>query len=179
MPIGTAVKKAGDDGDKVRRALANIPVLTICDDHEVTDDWFITGAWRARVLGSTLGRSMIRNALLAYVLFQAWGNTPDAFATPGTPEAQLLALVPTLFPGTGAAPDPGVAPQIDHLLGLGRPDRHRRRAAGGFPLPPRHRGRAAGRIGHQDPPRIRHAQRAAGPAHRRRARRPAADLAYR
>ena len=115
------VKKSGDDGDKVRRALANIPVLTICDDHEVTDDWFITGAWRARVLGSTLGRAMIRNALLAYVLFQAWGNTPDAFATAGTPEAQLLALIPTLFPRTGAAPDPGVAQQIDHLLGLDDP----------------------------------------------------------
>jgi Domain of unknown function (DUF4082)/Bacterial Ig-like domain len=115
------VKKSGDDGDKVRRALANIPVLTICDDHEVTDDWFITGAWRARVLGSTLGRAMIRNAMLAYVLFQAWGNTPDAFATPGTPEAQLLALVPSLFPRTGAAPDPGVAQQIDHLLGLDDP----------------------------------------------------------
>jgi hypothetical protein len=115
------VKKAGDDGDKVRRALANIPVLTICDDHEVTDDWFITGAWRVRVLGSTLGRAMVRNALLAYVLFQAWGNTPDAFATPGTPEAQLLALIPTLFPRTGAAPDPGVAAQIDHLLGLDDP----------------------------------------------------------
>ena len=115
------VEKSGDDGDKVRRALANIPVLTICDDHEVTDDWFITGAWRARVLGSTLGRAMIRNAMLAYVLFQAWGNTPDAFATPGTPETQLLALVPSLFPRTGAAPDPGAAQQIDHLLGLDDP----------------------------------------------------------
>ena len=100
------VEKAGDDGDKVRRALANIPVLTICDDHEVTDDWFITGAWRARVLGSTLGRAMIRNALLAYVLFQAWGNTPDAFATAGTPEAQLLALVPHCLPGPARRPTP-------------------------------------------------------------------------
>lgn len=115
------VQKSGDDGDKVRRALANIPVLTICDDHEVTDDWFITSAWRARVLGSTLGRAMIRNALVAYVLFQAWGNTPDAFATAGTPEAQLLELAPRLFPRTGPAPDPGVAEQVDHLLGLDDP----------------------------------------------------------
>jgi hypothetical protein len=115
------VKKSGDLGDKVRRALANIPVLTICDDHEVTDDWFITGAWRARVLGSTLGRAMVRNALLAYVLFQAWGNTPDAFATAGTPEAQLLGLVPTLFPADGGTPDPGVTQQIDQLLGLDDP----------------------------------------------------------
>ena len=113
--------KAGDDGEKVRRALANIPVLTICDDHEVTDDWFITGAWRARVLASSLGRAVVRNALLAYVLFQAWGNTPDRFETAGTPEAQLLALVPQLFAGTGTLPDPAVCGQVDHLLGLDDP----------------------------------------------------------
>jgi hypothetical protein len=116
-----AVVKVGDDGDKVRRALANIPVLTICDDHEVTDDWFITGAWRARVLGSTLGRAMIRNALLAYVLFQGWGNTPDRFDTSGTPEQQLLALVPSLFAGTGTLPDPDICTQVDTLLGLDDP----------------------------------------------------------
>ena len=115
------VTQAGDDGEKVRRALANIPVLTICDDHEVTDDWFITGAWRARVLASSLGRAMVRNALLAYVLFQAWGNTPDQYQTTGTPEAQLLALVPQLFAGTGTLPDAGVCAQVDHLLGLDDP----------------------------------------------------------
>jgi hypothetical protein len=115
------VTKVGDDGEKVRRALANIPVLTICDDHEVTDDWFITGAWRARVLASTLGRAMLRNALIAYVLFQAWGNTPEAFDTAGTPEAQFLALVPSLFNGTGTLPDPGTCQQIEHLLGLDDP----------------------------------------------------------
>lgn len=111
----------GDDGDKVRRALANIPVLMICDDHEVSDDWFITGAWRARVLASTLGRAMVRNALIAYVLFQAWGNTPEAFDTDGTPEAQFLALVPKLFDGTGTLPDPGTCQQIEALLGLNDP----------------------------------------------------------
>lgn len=120
------MQRAGDDGDKVRRALANVPVLTICDDHEVTDDWFISGAWRARVLGSPLGRAIIRNALVAYVLFQAWGNTPEAFdppvppGTPATPEAQLLALVPQLFTGP-VKPDPAVAKQVDALLGLDDP----------------------------------------------------------
>ncbi len=112
------VKKTGDDGEKVRRALANVPVLTMCDDHEVTDDWFLTGAWRARVLGSSLGKAMIRNALVAYVLFQGWGNTPQAFDTPGTPEAQLLALIPQWLTGSGTVPDAGISGQIDHLLGL-------------------------------------------------------------
>jgi hypothetical protein len=124
------VEKAGDDGDKIRRALANIPVLTICDDHEVTDDWFMTGAWRSKVLASDFGRAMVRNALLAYVLFQAWGNTPEAFAQAGTPEAQLLALVPKLFPssagGAGAAtppetPDAATCKSVDSLLGLDDP----------------------------------------------------------
>ena len=115
------VTKVGDDGEKVRRALANIPVLTICDDHEVTDDWFITGAWRARVLASSFGRAMVRNALLAYVLFQAWGNNPAAFETAGTPENQLLALIPQLIAGTGTQPDPDVCGQVDTLLGLDDP----------------------------------------------------------
>jgi hypothetical protein len=115
------IKQVGDDGEKVRRALANIPVLTICDDHEVTDDWFITGAWRARVLASTLGRAMLRNALIAYVLFQGWGNTPEAFEIDGTPESQFLALVPQLFDGTGTLPDAGICQQIEHLLGLDDP----------------------------------------------------------
>ena len=117
----TDVDKVGGDGDKVRRALANIPVLTICDDHEVTDDWFITGAWRARVLASTLGRAMVRNALLAYVLFQGWGNTPDRFADAQMPEGQLLGLVPSLFAGSGGNPDPNAARQVDQLLGLDDP----------------------------------------------------------
>jgi hypothetical protein len=66
----------------VRRALANIAVYTICDDHDVTDDWFLDGAWCRRVLASPLGRRIVRNALLAYALFQAWGNTPDQFDAP-------------------------------------------------------------------------------------------------
>jgi hypothetical protein len=64
---------------QVRRALANIATYTICDDHDVTDDWYLDGAWCQRVLASPLGRRVVRNALLAYTLFQAWGNTPKQF----------------------------------------------------------------------------------------------------
>jgi hypothetical protein len=67
----------------VRRALANIPVYTVCDDHDVTDDWYLDGAWCQQVLNSKLGHQIIRNALLAYALFQAWGNTPHQFEQPG------------------------------------------------------------------------------------------------
>jgi len=80
----------------VRRVLANVPTYMICDDHDVTDDWFMNRLWCERVLGiddDTLGRRMVRNALIAYAVFQAWGNTPQQFdpAAPGPPPgAQLL-----------------------------------------------------------------------------------------
>lgn len=64
---------------KVRRALANVPTYMICDDHDLTDDWCLNQAWCIRVLGKPLGRRTIQNGLLAYALFQGWGNTPSQF----------------------------------------------------------------------------------------------------
>lgn len=67
----------------VRRALAHVPVLTICDDHDVTDDWNITVEWCQRAVlpsGSKLGRRVVTDAMLAYAYFQAWGNTPEQFS---------------------------------------------------------------------------------------------------
>lgn len=63
----------------VRRALANTPTYMICDDHEITDDWFITFEWTRDVLSSPLGTRILQNGLTAYALFQAWGNTPQQF----------------------------------------------------------------------------------------------------
>lgn len=59
---------------KVRRALANISTFMIFDDHEVTDDWNLNPAWRRRVFTSPLGKSIVRNGMLAYAVFQDWGN---------------------------------------------------------------------------------------------------------
>ncbi len=64
---------------EVRRALANTPTYMICDDHDVTDDWFLDGAWCQRALSRPVGQRIIRNGMLAYALFQAWGNTPEQF----------------------------------------------------------------------------------------------------
>ncbi len=64
----------------VRRALANIATYMICDDHEITDDWFLDGAWCKQVLSNPLGKRIVRNGLLSYALFQAWGNTPAQFS---------------------------------------------------------------------------------------------------
>ena len=73
------LKQFRDGLPRVRRALANVPTLMIFDDHEVTDDWYITREWRDRVLTAPLGVAIMRNALAAYALFQAWGNDPPAF----------------------------------------------------------------------------------------------------
>lgn len=70
--------------------LANVPVYAICDDHEVTDDWFFDERWIDRVKSSVGGhpkqgtssvaRFLIENALRAYAVFQAIGNDPSAVA---------------------------------------------------------------------------------------------------
>lgn len=74
---------------RVRRLMANIPTYTIFDDHDVSDDWNLNQEWCLRILGNPLGRRTVRNAMLAYAVFQAWGNTPEQFE-PGTPGEALL-----------------------------------------------------------------------------------------
>lgn len=61
---------------KVSRVLANVPSYMMMDDHEVTDDWFITKRWNNEVLSKPFGRDIIRNAVMAYAVFQDWGNVP-------------------------------------------------------------------------------------------------------
>lgn len=99
---------------KVQRALANIPSYMIFDDHEITDDWYLAQDWRDKVLTAPLGVTIIRNGLLSYTLFQAWGNVPAQFTT-GTPD-QLLDLTPQLM--TGAGPPSAIADQLDQMFGF-------------------------------------------------------------
>ena len=96
----------------VRRALANIATYTICDDHEITDDWFLDGAWCQIILANPLGRHVVRNGLLAYALFQAWGNTPQQFA-----ESDGMALLNAVDSWRGNETDAWTE-TIDELLGL-------------------------------------------------------------
>jgi hypothetical protein len=74
---------------KVRRAMANVPIYMICDDHDISDDWFLNRAWCNQVLGNPLGRRIVQNGMLAYAVFQAWGNTPQQFEE-GQPGGNLL-----------------------------------------------------------------------------------------
>ena len=80
-----------------RRAMANMPNIMTFDDHDVTDDWYLTGRWTKRALGSRLGKTIISNGLLAFALFQAWGNDPMAWS--GNALAILLQnILPEDFP---------------------------------------------------------------------------------
>ncbi len=63
---------------RVRRALANVPVYMMFDDHDVTDDWNLTRGWEESAYNHPFSRRIIGNALIGYSLFQAWGNRFDA-----------------------------------------------------------------------------------------------------
>lgn len=70
--------------------MANVPSYAICDDHEVTDDWFFDDAWIAQVRESPnarsrsdgrpqvspIGQYLVANAMYAYAVFQGLGNDP-------------------------------------------------------------------------------------------------------
>ena len=99
----------------VRRALANIPTYTICDDHDVSDDWYLNREWCDRVLGKPLGKRVVQNGLLAYALFQAWGNTPQYF-DPGTTGEQLLKLASRWLVSEGQ--DLSAKAECDRYLGI-------------------------------------------------------------
>lgn len=99
---------------RVRRALAHVPTYTIFDDHEITDDWFISEGWTRRVLASAQGRRILRNGLAAYLLFQHAGNAPDELA-PGTVGAEALGLA---LAHQDPSPPPSEPTRLDKLLGL-------------------------------------------------------------
>lgn len=100
---------------KVRRVLANIATYMMFDDHEVTDDWYLTQDWRDKALTSPLGVTILRNALTSYVLFQAWGNDPKRYTTGD--HASLLTHSQSLFPSTGG-PAAASANALDALYGF-------------------------------------------------------------
>jgi hypothetical protein len=88
----------------VRRILANTPSIMSFDDHDVTDDWNLNGGWTKQVLGTKLGEVIIRNGLLAFALFQAWGNDPKGWAdkTPGKDHRfKLIQKIPELINSFG------------------------------------------------------------------------------
>ena len=67
----------------IARVMANTPTYMIFDDHEITDDWNLSQRWQNQVLSKPLGRDIIRNGLMAYTVFQDWGNQPDEYVAVG------------------------------------------------------------------------------------------------
>jgi hypothetical protein len=104
---------------KVRRLLANVPVYMICDDHEVTDDWFMTGAIRTANIANPFGRTLVRNALAAYTICQAWGSDPAVWASEREHQA-LLKGIAGMFgaDSSGGLPATSGCEQVDQALGL-------------------------------------------------------------
>ncbi len=107
---------------RVRRALANVPTLMIFDDHDVTDDWNLHREWVLAVRGSRMGRHLVRNALLAYAVFQDWGNRPEAYA-PGTTGAALFDAIRVTPSAQGAALDGATFARLG-LPATGDPNLH-------------------------------------------------------
>lgn len=103
---------------KVRRTLANVPTYMIFDDHDVTDDWNLNPMWIDRVMNTSLGVSMARNALVSYALFQDWGNDPRKWKRPEY--RAFLDNAARMFPaGAVQGPDSAVADALDAALGFG------------------------------------------------------------
>ncbi len=110
---------------KVQRVLANTPTYMILDDHDVTDDYFLNPLWRHRVLHTALGQSILTNAMIAYALFQDWGNDPrryDLHTTAQHPElggqlpGDLLDRATELFAAGRPGPADAAFTAIGHMF---------------------------------------------------------------
>lgn len=118
------VEQWRDAVPKVARALANVPTFMICDDHEVTDDWNISPRWRDRVVTAPFGRAVMRNALMAYAVFQGWGNDPAIYRHDGAVAAADVSPNETLLDrateltGNLQAPTSAMFENVDKLVGL-------------------------------------------------------------
>ncbi|MEQ1531143.1 MAG: hypothetical protein ABL925_17645, partial [Methylococcales bacterium] len=101
---------------QVRRALANVPTYMVFDDHEITDDWNLCPLWRDRVLTTPLGRAVIRNGMLAFALFQGWGNDPLLYKK--GKHKQLLDYATQLFASEKQTEQAVIMDKLDPLFGL-------------------------------------------------------------
>ena len=123
---------------KIRRTLANVPTYMILDDHDVTDDWNLNPIWVDRVNNSTLGRTILRNALASYAVFQDWGNDPVRYLNerndtgPAGDPQRLLQTIATMFPAranenaapaTPEQPSKAVADALDRFCAIDRDHR--------------------------------------------------------
>ena len=74
----------------VQKLMANLPVYMIFDDHDMTDDWNINNFWNTQI--EPFGKQVLSNGLVAYYLFQGWGNDPENFSRGEGLEFKELAI---------------------------------------------------------------------------------------
>jgi hypothetical protein len=108
---------------RVARVLANTATYMIFDDHELTDDWYLSRSWRSRVVTAPFGRAVMRNGYGAYSICQAWGNDPEAFTHTGAaPKPKNEELLDTLEAiGTAGSISNAQRDKLDELFGLDGP----------------------------------------------------------
>jgi PhoD-like phosphatase len=58
----------------VAKVLANLPTFMIFDDHDITDDWNISGSWLEQMMQSEWWVDAVTDGLVAYWMYQGWGN---------------------------------------------------------------------------------------------------------
>jgi hypothetical protein len=90
----------------------------IFDDHELSDSWYLTRSWAMPLFKSELGRRVLQNALSAYALFQAWGNTPEQFAPPITTPGRILLNALVDWRAQKYAAGSSVQQKIARVLGI-------------------------------------------------------------
>lgn len=109
---------------KVRRVMANTPTYMIFDDHEITDDWNISMEWKNLVYSNVLGKTVIRNGLMAYALCQDLGNNPEDYSKmpEESKKADLVGHIKTYAALSDFSAASATTDLIDNLLGINTPD---------------------------------------------------------
>ncbi|WP_261780272.1 metallophosphoesterase family protein [Alcaligenes faecalis] len=68
------------DLPQAARLLAHVQTLMIFDDHDITDDWNLSAKWESVAYGHPFSRQIVGNALVAYMLCQAWATAPRSLS---------------------------------------------------------------------------------------------------
>ena len=77
--------------------LANIATFMIMDDHDITDDWNLTGGWVEQMIETDGWTDVIVDGLVAYWVYQGWGNL-DPASNDDDPRVQIMRK----YAGSGA-----------------------------------------------------------------------------
>ena len=98
----------------------------IFDDHEVTDDWYLSQSWRSRVLTAPFGRAIVRNGYAGLRGVPGLGQRPGGLpprrrSTRRNAERTRSCSTPPTVGAIGAPAVTATADKLDQLLGLTKP----------------------------------------------------------